>query len=42
LSIFYPKRAETFNSINPMKVFIDEKPIIEFVENLPIMFENNI
>lgn len=36
--MFYPKKAETFNSINPMKVFIDEKPIIEFVEGLPLIF----
>ena len=40
--IFYPKRAESFNSINPIKIYIDEKPMMDFIDSIPKIFESNI
>ena len=39
-SMFFPKKAETFNSISSIKEFIDEKPILDFVEGLPSIVQS--
>lgn len=41
MCIFYPKRAENFNSISPFKIFIDEKPMLDFVEEIGSLYKEN-
>lgn len=39
--MFYVKKAENFNSFSQYKIFIDDKPIIEFLEKIPGFLQNN-
>lgn len=39
--LFYPKKGETFNAISAYKIFIDDKPIFDYMEKIPSFLKIN-